>query len=54
MINSDVALKRQLGVLPNLSQAVLYYVLWVTCDVTQSDLWNVSENEAAKRSKVPL
>jgi hypothetical protein len=26
-----------LGVLPNLYQAVLYYVLWVTCDVTMDD-----------------
>jgi hypothetical protein len=34
MINPDVALKRQLDVLPNLYQAVLYYVLWVTCDIT--------------------
>jgi hypothetical protein len=33
-IYPDVALKRQLGVLPNLYQAVLYYVLWVTCDIT--------------------
>jgi hypothetical protein len=28
-VNTDIALKRQLGVLPNLYQAVLYYVLWV-------------------------
>jgi hypothetical protein len=30
----DVELKRQLDVLPNLYQAFLYYVLWVTCDLT--------------------
>jgi hypothetical protein len=29
----DVASKRQLGVLPNLYQAVFYYVLWVTFDI---------------------
>ena len=29
----DVALGRQLGMLPNLYQAGLYYVLWARCDV---------------------
>jgi hypothetical protein len=33
-IDSDVAMKRQLSVFPNFYQAVFYYVLWVTCDVT--------------------
>jgi len=33
-VNPDVALKRQLSVLPNLYKAVLYYILWVTCDIT--------------------
>ena len=32
-MNPDVALGRQLGMLRNLYHAVLYYVLWVTCDV---------------------
>ncbi len=33
-MNPDVALRRQLNVLPNLYQAVLYYILSVTCDIT--------------------
>jgi hypothetical protein len=53
-MDSDFALKRQLGVLSNLYKAVLWHVLWVTCDVTLGDLWNLSGNEAVKRSKVPL
>jgi hypothetical protein len=33
-VNPGVALKRQLGVLPNPYQAVLYYALWETWDIT--------------------
>ena len=34
IINLNVALKRQLGVLPNLYQAVFQYILWVISDIT--------------------
>ena len=47
-------MQRQLSVLLNLYQAVFYYFLWVTRDVTWSDFWDVSGNEAAKRLRVPL
>ena len=53
-MNPDVGVKRQLSVLPNFYQAVLWNVLWLTGDVILGDLWNLSGNEAAKRSKVPL
>ncbi len=36
-VHPDIALIRLLGVLPNLYQAALYYVLWVTGDVTDGD-----------------
>ena len=49
MVYPDVVLKRQLGVLPNLYQAVLHYVLWVTCDITYGDFCNASGNAVAKR-----
>jgi len=53
-INLNVALKRQLGVLPNLYNAGFWHVLWVTCDVTQGDFGNMLGSGAAKRLKVPL
>jgi hypothetical protein len=33
----------------NLYQAVLYYVLWVTCNIHYGDFFNVFGNEAATR-----
>jgi hypothetical protein len=53
-VNLNVALKRQLGVLPNLYNAGFWHVLWVTCDVTQGDFGNMLGNGAANRLNVPL
>jgi hypothetical protein len=36
-VHPDIALIKLLGVLPNLYQAALYYVLWVTGDITDGD-----------------
>jgi hypothetical protein len=46
-------MKMRLSVLPNLYQAVLYYVLRVTPVTAICDLWNVSGSEGAKRLNVP-
>jgi len=54
LINSDVASKKQLGLLPNLYQAVLYYVLWGTCEIGDGNFWNVLGSGVVKREKVPL
>jgi len=54
MMDLNIALKRQLGVLPNLYNAVFQYVLWVACDVTQGDFRNMLGNGAAKRLKASL
>jgi hypothetical protein len=54
LINSDVESKKQLGLPPNLYQAVLYYVLWGTCEIADDDFWNVLGSGGVKREKVPL
>jgi len=54
LINSDVESKKQLGLLPNLYQAVLYYVLWGTCEIADDDFWNVLGSGGVQREKVPL
>jgi len=50
----NAALKRQLGVLPNLYNAGFWHVVWVIRDVTQSDFSNMLGSGAAKCLKVPL
>ena len=49
MIHPEVALIRLLDVLPNLYQAVFYYFLWVTYDITLSDFCNVLGDAVVKR-----
>ncbi len=53
-MNLNIALKRQLGVPPNLYNAGFGYVLWVTFDVTQSEFGQYVGESAANRLKVPL
>ncbi len=53
-INLYIALKRQPGVLPNFYNTGFWHVLWVICDVTQSDFINMLGSGAAKRLRVPL
>jgi len=48
-VNLNVALNRQVGALPNLYQAVLFYALWVTGNFTYGRLLKLSGNQAAKR-----
>jgi len=40
----NVALNRQVGVLPKLYQAVLFYVLWATYDRTSCDFCKMFGN----------
>jgi hypothetical protein len=44
-LNLNVTFNRQVGVLPNLYQAVLFYVLWVTWDFGLGDLLKMSGNK---------
>jgi hypothetical protein len=53
-INFNVALKRRLGVLPNLYQAVFFHVLWVTYGITSGDFYRTPGNAVARRLEVPL
>jgi hypothetical protein len=45
----NIALKRLLGVFPNLYQADFYCVLWVTRDITSGDFCVVLGNGVPKR-----
>ena len=53
-VNLNVALKRRLGILPNLYNGGFLHILWGTCDVTEGVFGNMLENGVAKRLKVPL
>lgn len=54
LLNFNVALEREVSVLPNPYNTGYQYVLQVTCVVTKGDFCNRLGKKVIKRLKVPL